>query len=147
MDVCLQFSLPSHPRYLAVVRAAIGELSSVSGFAEDQCRALVLAVDEALANIIRHAYGSNFDQPVEVQCRVLGDRLEFTLLDQGEPPDPARICAEPMDGFALGGRGTHLMRMIMDEVVYETVPGHNQVRMIKHLPAAGHEGEQKGNIT
>ena len=147
MDVCLKFSLPSHPRYLAVVRAAVGELSSVSGFAEDQCRALVLAVDEALANIIRHAYRSDFERPVEVRCRVLPDRLEITLLDQGEPPDPARICAQPMDGFALGGRGTHLMRMIMDEVVYETVPGHNQVRMIKRLPVAGLQGERKENIT
>lgn len=147
MDVHLRFSIPSHPRYLAVVRASVAELGSVSGFSEKVCRSMVLAVDEALANIIRHAYRSDFDQPVEVDCRALPDRLEFTLLDYGEPPDVARIRAQPMDDSALGGRGTHLIRMIMDEVIYERVAGGNQLRMTKHLPAAVAGGDGEGNDT
>jgi anti-sigma regulatory factor (Ser/Thr protein kinase) len=80
---------------------------------------MTLAVDEAMANIIRHAYHGDFDQAIEVNCRAWNDRLEFTLLDQCEPPDPARLAAHPLDDMALGGRGIHIMRTIMDDVCYE----------------------------
>ena len=134
MDFHLRFVMSSDPRFLSIVRSAVAELGSVYGFPEEECRAITLAVDEALANVIRHAYRNHFDQEIEVNCRALADRLEFTLLDQGEPADPARICAQPMDEVALSGRGTHMIKMIMDEMVYERVPEGNQVRLTKRLP-------------
>ena len=62
--------------------------------------------------------------------------MEFTLLDQGEPPDLARICGEPMDDCPLSGRGTHLIKAIMDEVSYEKVSTGNQLKLIKRLPVS-----------
>ncbi len=145
MDVHLRFLVPSHPRFLSLIRAAVGELASVYGLPDEECREIVLAVDEALANIIRHAYRGQVDRVIEVNCRASADRLEFTLLDQGDPPDPARLTAEPPDDETLCGRGMPLIRMIMDEVCYERVPGGNQVRLSKRLPTArtGAEGEGK----
>ncbi len=128
--------MPSHPRYLSVVRAAIGELSMTVGLPEVECDAVVLAVDEALANVIRHAYKNRYDQKVEFHCEVSEERMEFTFLDQGEPPDPARICAESEDELALSGRGTHLMKAIMDEVTYQQVAEGNQLKLIKRLHGA-----------
>jgi anti-sigma regulatory factor (Ser/Thr protein kinase) len=141
MDAHLKFSVPSHPRYLCVIRAAVEELALVSGLAEEDCRAVALAVDEALANVIRHAYQGKLDQAMEVNCRASADRLEFTLLDQGTAPDPARICGRPLDDFSLSGRGTHIMKMVMDEVCYERVPEGNQLRLTKRLPAADGGGQ------
>jgi anti-sigma regulatory factor (Ser/Thr protein kinase) len=137
MDVHLKFQVPSHPRFLCVVRAAVEELGLVYGLPEEDCRAITLAVDEALANVIRHAYHGKLDQAIELTCHASADRLEFTLLDQGDAPDPARICGQPMDEVALSGRGTHIMKMVMDEVCYERVPEGNQLKLIKRLPAAG----------
>lgn len=137
--------MPSHPRFLSLIRAAIGELASVYGLPDNECRGITLAVDEALANIIRHAYRGDANRAIEVNCRAWADRLEFTLLDQGEPPDLERIAAQPLDDEALGGRGTHIIRMVMDEVCYERVPWGNQLRLSKRLSAArtGAEGEGK----
>ena len=135
MDISFKFRLPSNTRYLAVVRATVGELAAVYGFTDrDSCR-LTLAVDEALANVIRHAYHGDPDRQIEVDCRVAGDLLEFTLVDQGEPPDPARLAPHPLDDVALSGRGTHIIRSIMDEVRYEKVPAGNLLRLSKRLPA------------
>ncbi len=136
MSVHLKLDMPSHPRFLSVVRAAIDELSLAVGLPKDECDAVTLAVDEALANIIRHAYKNRYDQKIEFDCLVSEKQMEFTLLDQGEPPDPARICAQPMDELALSGRGTHLIKAIMDEVSYKQVSGGNQVKLIKRLPGA-----------
>jgi anti-sigma regulatory factor (Ser/Thr protein kinase) len=103
-----------------------------------------MAVDEAMANVIRHAYRGSFDGAIELNCRVWDDRLEFTLLDQGECPDPERLAPHPLDHVALSGRGTHIMRTVMDEVSYEQVPGGNQLRLSKRLPAAGTATEDGG---
>lgn len=141
MDFHLRFVMSSNPRFLSIVRSAVGALGSVYGLPEEECRAVTLAMDEALANVIRHAYKNHYDQEVEVNCRAWADRLEFTLLDHGEPADPARICGQPLDDFALSGRGTHMIKMIMDEMVYERVPGGNQLRLIKRLPATQSGGD------
>jgi anti-sigma regulatory factor (Ser/Thr protein kinase) len=144
MTVHLRFLLTSHPRYLPVIRAALSELGSVCGLPEKDCRALILAIDEALANTIRHAYGGATDRQIEVNCQVSADRLEVAILDQGDPPDPARLAGDLPDEIALGGRGMHIIRTVMDEVCYERVPGGNQVRLIKQLPAAGSSAGDEG---
>ena len=126
--------MPSNPRFLPIVRAAVSELSLVLGLPEESSQGVTLAVDEALANIIRHAYKNRYDRQIELNCQAGNDQIEFTLLDQGEPPDPARICGQPLDDVSLSGRGTHLIKMMMDEVTYECVPEGNQLTLIKRLP-------------
>jgi hypothetical protein len=44
---CLQmkFAMPSDPRYLPVVRGAIGPLAEAIGWCESECRAITLALD------------------------------------------------------------------------------------------------------
>ena len=145
MDVHLRFVVPSHPRYLSVVRAAVEALGTIHGLPAHGCRGIALAVDEALANIIRHAYHGDYNGAIEVNCRVFADRLEFTLLDQGEAPDPVRVAPHPLDDVSLGGRGTHIIRSIMDEVSYERIPGGNQLRLSKWLPGVkpGNAGESE----
>lgn len=126
----------SHPRFLSIVRAAVEQIGMVYGLTDDSCRGVTLAVDEAVANIIRHAYKNSYDGEIEFSCRAVADQLEFTLVDRGEPADPARICAKPLDEISLSGRGTHLMKATMDEMHYERIPRGNQLRLIKHLVAA-----------
>ena len=134
MNFHLRLGMPSHPRFLSLVRATVGELSVIYGLPDEECRGVTLAVDEALANIIRHAYKNRDDQRIEFNCDVNAEQMEFTLLDRGEPPDPDRICAQPLDELSLSGRGTHLIKAIMDEVSYKQVSTGNQLKLIKRLP-------------
>jgi anti-sigma regulatory factor (Ser/Thr protein kinase) len=125
--------MPSNPRFLSIVRATVDELGCAYGLSSEECIGVKLAVDEAMANVIRHAYKNRHDQSIEFDCVVNEQQMEFTFLDQGEAPDPARICAQPMDEFALGGRGTHLIKAVMDEVIYKQVSGGNQLKLVKRL--------------
>jgi anti-sigma regulatory factor (Ser/Thr protein kinase) len=74
--------MPSHPRFLPIVRAAVGELGLVYGLPEESSREVTLAVDEALANIIRHAYKNRYDQPgaskVIIFCQRCGCACDHT---------------------------------------------------------------------
>ena len=131
-----QMRLPSDPRLLAVVRRTVSGLAAAWGFEDDQCRCITLAVDEALSNVIRHAYKNRCDQEIEMSFQAHVDCLEFTIVDHGEPVDRSKWCAQPLDAAALGGRGTHMIRQIMDEVSYERVSEGNRVRLKKCLPGA-----------
>ena len=131
-----QIKMASDPRFLAVVRSAVETLADVWGFEKDQCSGIALAVDEASSNIIRHAYRNRCDREIELNCQARPDGLEFIFVDRGEPADLSRICAQALDQTAPGGRGTHLIRQIMDEVSYERVPEGNRLRLRKYLAPA-----------
>ena len=126
----------SDPRLLSVVRSTVSELAAVWGFEDEQVRRITIAVDEALSNIIRHAYKNRCDQEIDLNFQARSDCLEFSFVDHGEAADPSRFCAQPLDDKAPGGRGTHLIRQIMDEVCYERLPEGNLLRLKKYLPGA-----------
>jgi anti-sigma regulatory factor (Ser/Thr protein kinase) len=126
--------LPSDPRLLAVVRETVSKFAAVWGFGDEQCRGITHAVDEALSNVIRHAYKNRSDHEIEMRFEADGDCLEFTIVDCGEPLDRTKLCAQPLDATSLGGRGTHIIRQIMDEVSYEKAPEGNRLHLKKRLP-------------
>jgi len=122
----MKFAMPSDPRYLPVVRGAIGPLAAVIGWDESECRAIVLALDEALANVIRHAYHNSADGLIELECRESADGLEITLWDKGDAVDRSRICAREIGCDQPGGLGTHIIKKVMDRVSYEASPEGNR---------------------
>ena len=52
----LAVEIPSDPELLCVVRSAVQQLAAVVELPEGECRWVTPAVDEAVANVIRHAY-------------------------------------------------------------------------------------------
>lgn len=122
----IKIALPSDPRYLPVVRGAIGPLASAIGWNEPECLEITLAIDEAITNVIRHAYHNRADGPIELECRETDGGIEIILLDQGDAPDPARICARALGAVQPGGLGTHIIRKVMDKVCYELTPKGNR---------------------
>jgi serine/threonine-protein kinase RsbW len=145
MDVRLTFVIPSHPRFLALVRATVAELGATYGLSEPECCNVTLAVDEALANIIRHAYHGDPDQPIELTCTASAAAFEFTMVDRGQPFDPGRIKTRPPDEHALGGRGIHLIRMIMDEAIYDRIAAGNRLRLRKRIPTGAVDATNQGS--
>ena len=99
----MKFAIPSDARYLPVVRGAIAPLAAAIGWDESECRAITLALDEALANVIRHAYANRADGLIEMECRETADGLEITVLDNGDAPDRAKICASEVGCDQPGG--------------------------------------------
>ncbi len=120
-------------RFLAAIRHTIGNLTVALGWNEEESQAITLAVEEALTNKIRHAYKNRPDGRIQFELCTEPDALVFQLTDQGEPPDPAKICAR-RDSLQPGGFGTQIMKDVMDKVVYRTTEQGNQVILTKHLP-------------
>jgi anti-sigma regulatory factor (Ser/Thr protein kinase) len=119
--------------FLAAIRHTIGNLTVALGWDEEESQAITLAVEEALTNKIRHAYGNRPGGHIQFEFRTEPNALVFQLTDQGEPPDPAKICAR-RDSLQPGGFGTQIMKDVMDKVVYRTTEEGNHVILTKHLP-------------
>jgi serine/threonine-protein kinase RsbW len=137
--------LRSDPEMLCVVRNALSELTAKLGFSEPECRAVVLAVDEALTNIIRHAYLGDAERPIEASFRRIhvshegksGDALEIVLEDSGATANPEKMCGRALEDVRPGGLGLHFIRESMDTVEFSHSNGRNQLRLVKILRAQG----------
>jgi serine/threonine-protein kinase RsbW len=110
----VRFAMPSDVRHLPVVRGAVGALTAAIGWGEAECRAILLALDEAIANVISHAYHGRTDGLIELECRESEDGLEITILDRGESRNLSKICAREVGCEEPGGLGTHIIRDVMD---------------------------------
>jgi len=142
-SLLLKMELRSNPETLCVVRNTLAELAQTLGFPEAECRAIVLAVDEALTNIIRHAYQGRTEQPIESTFRRIQvardgrqqSALEIVLEDRGRTVDREKLCGRKLEDVRPGGLGLHFIRESMDTVEFRRKWGRNQVRMVKVLHA------------
>ncbi len=139
----LRLELPSNPEILCVVRSAVMCLTEEMGFPATECRALTRAVDEALANIICHAYSGRPGQPIELLCRRMKVRigrrqragLEIVLVDHGAAADRKKLCGRSLDDVRPGGLGMHFIQDGVDVVHYTSQAHRNRLRLVKYLPA------------
>ena len=131
---CFEIRLTSDPRWLSVLRAAVGQVGQLAGLTPQAVDQLKLAVDEACANIMVHGYQGKRGQPIVATFSLHPDRLEVVLRDFGKqvPPDSIRPLAP--DASRPGGLGVHLIHACMDEVAYEAANGEGMVlRLVKYL--------------
>ncbi len=138
MATRIKLEIPSEAQLLRVARGVVEQWCARAGFGEDDCRQVTLAVDEAMANVIRHAYANQPGQPIELVCLANDRGVEFVIEDRGRPVDRERLAAATErrpDELRPGGRGAYFIEQIMDQVEYETLPGRNRARLVKYRPA------------
>ena len=94
---------------------------------------MIMAVDEACQNIIRHAYGGDPDGEIVVDIRRQDDRIAIHILDFAAPVDTTKIKPRSLDEVKPGGLGTHFIQQCMDECGFLTPPAGagNCLRLIK----------------
>ena len=102
----------------------------------------MLAVDEACTNIIKHTYNGAIDKLIIIKATIFDDRIKFILRDFGEKVDLSTIKSRDLNDIRPGGLGVHLIRSIMDEVIYDnTLKIGNQLTLVKYRT----KEEQLGN--
>lgn len=131
----LELRMTSDAAFLRVLRSMIEQICTLAGFSKMQSSKIVLAVDEACSNVIRHAYKNEPGRPIVVTCHIHPTKLEIILVDQGEAADISRIKPRKLDDIRPGGLGVHIIRTVMDEVHYENIASvGNRLVMAKYLP-------------
>ncbi len=122
---------------LSEVREFVNRYAVEFGFGDKDVSEIILAVDEACTNVIKHAYKGNPD--AEFLVRVLGSGMEFQIVvrDWGDSFKPEEVPVPNIRDRArkhkAGGLGIYLMRRLMDTVEYRDKDKVNEVRLVRYL--------------
>ena len=135
--VLLRQSFPAEAECLRSMRADLRLALDRAGVPADLRDRLVLAVDEACCNIIRHAYAGGSGDIV-LSLHRDGDVLEFELRDDAPGVDPERVTPRDLAECRAGGLGVNFIDALMDGWRLQPRAGGvgNVLRMWKRCPAA-----------
>ena len=130
--------VPSSTENLALIREFVTTVGRQAQFEEAEILNLELAVDEACANVIEHAYGHDITKEVVVRAKFDEESLQISVIDEGLGFDPNKTPQDSVEQLIhdrkSGGLGIRLIKKLMDDVSYEIVPGQkNELHMIKKI--------------
>jgi phosphoserine phosphatase RsbU/P len=125
----------------------IDEISRLSQFTEQVCSELrldpeltmkiVLALEEAVSNVILYAYPKEENAAIDISFRILNGNLIISITDQGKEFDPTKggevDISLSADERPIGGLGIFLIKQIMNEVEYKRIAGSNVLTMKKNI--------------
>jgi len=138
LEQTFRLDVPSSSENLALIREFITTVGVQAGLADDGVARLEMAVDEACANVIEHAYGSDRTKELTVRATFDDTTLRIAIVDVGLGFDPSGVPSDDLAKLVAerrtGGLGLRIIRSLMDSVRYEIEPGRkNELRMEMRL--------------
>jgi anti-sigma regulatory factor (Ser/Thr protein kinase) len=141
----IRIELPADTGMLALVGELVTKVALDAGLETRPVAQFALAVDEAIANIIHHAYGADASRRFLLDLEPSGLGIRAVLTDTGLP-FPFEAARTRYDGQAdpeqePGGIGLFLIGQMVDECSYEpgTLEG-NRLVLAKHRQVPGEGG-------
>jgi anti-sigma regulatory factor (Ser/Thr protein kinase) len=127
--VPLMIEKPTAAVHLSDIRHRLAGWMRAAAIPENKVADIVLAVNEACANSIEHAYRGPKPGKVRVEAENDGARVQVRIIDKGSwkaaPADPG-----------VRGRGLLLIRAVSDRLEMECTPSGTTVNMSFYLPGA-----------
>ncbi len=126
-------SWPADPAQLTVIRRELAGWLAPLALTDDETADVVLAVDEAAANSVRHAYGPDESGAVELTL----------WTEPGDETQPATLCIEivdhghwqpPTERPTEGGRGIPLMNVMSESVLIHYDERGSRVLLRHRIP-------------
>ena len=122
---------------LTLVRDFVKTAAAKCGFEDESIEKIVLAVDEACTNVIKHAYKNSPEGDITIKVSSSRQKMTVSITDHGSDFDPSLVPEPDIKEYyrqhKVGGLGLFLMRKLMDEVKYSSAGNKNQVKLIKYL--------------
>jgi serine/threonine-protein kinase RsbW len=128
----LRLDVTSDPAHLATVRHACEAFCVECGLSESSAGDVGLVVNEAMANITRHAYSGATDRPVVVtgRCDRRANAVVITIRDWGTGFNPESVRPK-QDPAQPGGLGMVCIRCLVDEAIFSPQPDGMLLTLVK----------------
>jgi serine/threonine-protein kinase RsbW len=133
-----ELRVKSKTENLSVIRDFVSEKALDAGLPMATVENIMLAVDEACTNIIKHAYKSSPEGKIILNIDYDEKKFTITIIDYGKSFEPNSVPLPNLQKYyrehKVGGLGIYLMKSLMDDVKYTSVPGkYNQVLLSKNI--------------
>lgn len=134
----LKLTIPSDISYLGIIQGCVREAATKYGFTGVDLRQIELVLEEAVTNVVEHAYESAESDTFDIICEHIPGGLRIIIKEKGIPFDPRRVAAyNPdacMDERSERGMGIFLMKELMDEVEFLNLGAEGkETRLVKYL--------------
>src|SRR3954452_6373717 len=126
----------SHTGNLAPMRKFVRKFLDAYPFSERERLLIVLGVDEACTNIIRHAYHLQDDQLISLSLEGMSNCVRMRLRDYGKQTEAHTLKGRAHELIRPGGLGLHLIRTAFDKVDYILRARGTELVMTKKLGKA-----------
>jgi serine/threonine-protein kinase RsbW len=133
-----ELTVKSSTENLSLIRNFTRKTAETCGFKDEAVGKIVLAVDEACTNIIKHAYHYSPSGDIILKFKLVDSKFTISITDKGLHFNPEIVPEPNLKEFhkqrKVGGLGMYLMKKLMDEVVYHSLTGRkNEVILVKYL--------------
>lgn len=105
---------------------------------EHLCNAVDICLTEALNNVIKHSYGGNSSEPIDINIKKDSKLLEMEIIDVGIPRKNLVIKdldfdPNDIENLPESGMGLFIIKQLMDELDYGSKEGKNYFILKKWL--------------
>ena len=114
MKESVVITIPSHPKYLSLIRATTITFGKLCGIGEAEIEDMKLAIDEACANVIKHAYGGDTTKKIVVKYKVVKNMFRVIIEDNGLKAKIEFMQGRSLNDVRPGGLGIHFIRRVFD---------------------------------
>jgi len=133
-------TFPANYSSVRLICNIVADRAKSISFSSRDLYGIELAVDEACANIIDHAYGGENLGTIDLFVQTENNEIKIILEDNGKAFEPAEVLPpdleSPLEIRAERGLGLFLIKTLMDDVFFDAPkPGLNRLTMIKRLKA------------
>ncbi len=122
---------------LARVADFVAEAAQKVKLTQRQSDDVQMAVDEAVTNVMEHAYAGESDGRISIKMRVDDQELFVEIRDQGKEFNAKKVkkpnIKGPLSERSIGGLGIFFMKKLMDKVEFTRDQTGNVTRMSKKL--------------
>ena len=127
--------VPNSMEYLSIAIGFVTGIALKHGFTQTDIAKIEIAVEEAVANVICHAFSPEETAEFTVECIATPIGIEIAIADKGLPFDPTSITPYSPNNENLKGIGSHLMKNFMDSVSYRNLGCKGkETHLIKYFP-------------
>ena len=139
----MKIVISSQARLLNILRGAVTYRALRAGFTPSEAEHMTVAINEAAANVIRHAYKNSGKGTVSLEIVTHPDRMVFILEDSAPKVQPSAIRSRPLDEIRPGGLGTFFINSYMDECAFdEQCAEGNRLVMVKFFRGKVSTGDE-----
>ncbi|MBC8440566.1 MAG: ATP-binding protein [Deltaproteobacteria bacterium] len=130
----IHLSITSHPENLKSIRKVMKNIMSKTSLSKEDSGCIILAVDEACSNIIRHGYKNDYNRKIDLTIKLETNLLTISITDNGIIFDKNSIETRDIDEIKPGGLGIYIINQVMDRIEYtRTSEGFNKIKMVKEV--------------
>jgi len=128
----IRLKIPSNPKYIGMVRAMVEDLAKKNGFAKNKIEELKLAINEALANVIEHAYQWQKNRVIFIYFSIHYQDIEVVIKDFGKKLDVNGLKSRNLDEVKDSGLGVFLIKNMVDKVEYHSEDTGTELKLVKN---------------